>query len=1020
MRPSRLRRWLGATLLLLCGVLPARAAAQDGSYVITGTVLDAETRTPLANATVQVRTAAEGTAMRTLTDAAGRYRLGARVSPGTYTLQFSLIGRATQSRQVTLGAQTQVSLDPVLLAGAVLQLEEVVVTGTGAPVERRQVGNTVATVSGPEVSQAPGAQTIDQALQGKVAGALISENSGQPGGGVSIRLRGTSTILGNAEPLIVIDGVLVENNSEALIGLGANATRGNAALTNRLADIDPADIERVEVIKGAAAAALYGSRANNGVIQIFTKRGRQGRPQVNFRTEVQAVSTDRRLALNDVPIVGTADTIADRSLGPRLGQPIDRFDIQDQIYQTGLGTRNQLSVSGGSEGTSYYLSGNWSDEEGVVRSTDYGRMGGRARLTQRVSDWLEVSANASYLRTRTNLVPEGEQTQGILTSIIFTPTFFNPEFNETTGRYPYNPILGANIFDILENWIVRSDVTRFLGSVQATATPLENLTVTYLAGLDDGREEDIYLQPRGALSAAFTGEIQNPIREVRRLNSDLTLNYESGIREGMELTSTAGFRYTHERNNTVRAAARELAPGQRTIVGAVQFASQSISELNTVGGFLQERLALADRLFLTAGLNMEASSAFGEDQRWQAFPRASVSWVVNDQPGFDESAFGSVLSTLRLRLAYGETGSQPFGPYLNQVTYQNVNYGGRPGLRPNTQAPNPNIEPERQREWEGGFDAGLLEDRVSVEFTYYDKLTNRLVLNVPLAPTTGFASRYENIGAVSNKGIEVTLSSLNVQRPDFEWSTRLLFARNRSRVEQLNQASDTLFFPGGGYPNAVIVGQPLGVFYGAVYPRDADGNVLHTGANGVPRRLRTCIRAAGCPAAADSSFVFRILGDPNPDFTASLLNTFNVRGIELSVLFDGRFGNDVVNFTRRSSDFFGSSPNAGVEAQGDTIRGTFVRNAERNGLLEEYVEDGSFIKLRELAVGYRFAQPWVRAFGASELGVRLAARNLYTWTDYSGMDPEVNMFSASTVARGVDFATTPIPRTVALSLDFNF
>jgi len=393
---------------------------------------------------------------------------------------------------------------------------------------------------------------------------------------------------------------------------------------------------------------------------------------------------------------------------------------------------------------------------------------------------------------------------------------------------------------------------------------------------------------------------------------------------------------------------------------------------------------------------------------------------VHEQPGYETGPLASVMSTLRLRLAYGETGSQPPGSYLDEVFYITSNYGGRPGLRPNTQAPNPDIEPERQREWEGGFDAGLLNDRVSMEFTYYDKTTNRLVLNLLQAPTTGFANRYENVGAVSNRGIEVTLSSLNIQQPDFEWNTRLLFARNRSRVTELNQASDTLFFPGGGYPNAVIVGQPLGVFYGSVYPRDAEGNIIHTGPNGVPRRLRTCIRPAGCPLAADSNFVNRVLGDPNPDFTASLLNTFNVRGVELSVLFDGRFGNDVINFTRRSSDFFGSSPNAGVEAVGDTIRGTFVRNAERNGLLEEYVEDGSFVKLREIAVGYRFSQPWVRSFGASELGVRLAARNLYTWTDYSGMDPEVNMFSANTVARGVDFATTPIPRTFVLGLDFNF
>ncbi|HEX2207747.1 MAG TPA: SusC/RagA family TonB-linked outer membrane protein [Longimicrobium sp.] len=1019
MRPSRLRRWLGATLLLLCGTLPSRAAAQE-PYTITGTVLDADSREPLPSVNVELRTGAQASAIRTITDPSGRFTLRARVPAGTYTVQFAQIGRGTVTRQVALGTAAAVAMEPVLLAGTVLQLDEVVVTGTGAPVERRQVGNTVASVSGEEVAQAPGAQTVDQALQGKIAGAQISENSGQPGGGVSIRLRGTSTIVGNAEPLIVIDGVLVENNSDALIGLGANATRGNAALTNRLADIDPADIERVEVIKGAAAAALYGSRANNGVIQIFTRRGTQGRPQINFRTEMQAVNTNRRLALNDVPIVGTADTIANRALGPRLGQEIERFDIQDDIYRTGLGNSSQLSVSGGSEGTSYYLSGNWSDEEGVVRSTDYARMGGRGRITQRLSEWLEVGASASYLRSRTNLVPEGEQTQGILTSIIFTPTFFNPAFNETTGQYPYNPILGANVFDILNNWIVRTDVTRFLGSVQATATPLNNLTISYLAGLDDGRQEDTYLQPRGALSAAFTGEIQNPIRQVRKFNSDLTVTHEAGLREGLGLTTTAGFRYSEDRVNTVRAAASELAPGQRTVVGAVQVASQSRSELNILGGFLQERLSIADRIFLTGGLNVEASSAFGEEERWQFYPRVSGSWVVHDQPGFETGPLGNVFSTLRTRLAYGETGAVPFNAYLNQVTYQNVNYGGRPGLRPNTQAPNPDIAPERQREWEGGFDAGLLNDRVSVEFTYYNKFTNRLILNVLLAPTSGFASQYRNIGSVSNKGVEVSLNSLNVQRRDFQWTSRVLFARNRSRVVELNQASDTLFFPGGGYPNAVIEGQPLGVFYGAVYPRDANGNIRHTGPNGVPRRLRTCVRPAGCPTNADSALVFRVLGDPNPDFTASLLNTFNVRGVEIGVLFDGRFGNEVVNFTRRSSDFFGSSPNAGLEARGDTIVGTFVRNSERNGLLEEYVEDGSFVKLREIALGYRFGGRVARTFGAGDMGLRLAARNLYTWTDYSGMDPEVNMFSAHTVARGLDFATTPIPRTFVLSLDFNF
>ncbi|HVH11400.1 MAG TPA: SusC/RagA family TonB-linked outer membrane protein, partial [Longimicrobium sp.] len=954
------------------------------------------------------------------------FTLRARVAAGSYVLQFAALGRGTTTRPLALGATREVSVPAVALTAAALQLEELVVTGTGAPAERREVGNAISSVTGEEVARAPAATSVDQALQGKVAGAQISETSGQPGGGVSIRLRGTNTILGNAEPLIVIDGVIVDNNNEALIGLGANATRSNTALTNRLSDISPDDIERVEVLKGAAAAALYGSRANSGVIQIFTRRGRQGTPQISFTTELQAARTPGYLDLNMDPTIGPADTAANRALAPRLGQSIDRYDFQDQVFQTGTGVSNQLSIQGGSEGTTYYLSGNWNEEDGIIRSTGYQRYGGRARISQRLSDWLEVGVNANYLRTRTNFVPEGEQTQGILTSIIFTPTIFNAQFDTLTGRYPYSPVIGTNVLDVVDNWIARNSVTRFFGNVQATATPLNNLTVTYLAGIDDGREEALYLQPRASTAASFTGSLQAPVRSVRRFNSDVTATLETTLSSSMELSSTAGMRYTNDRTNTIRAAVSDLPPGQTTVVGAVQTASQGIVELRTLGGYLQERLAIADRLFLTAGLNVEGSSAFGSDQRWQMFPRVSGSWVVDDQPGFAESRLGSAFSALRLRAAYGQTGGQPPSEYLNQVTYINVLYGGRPGLRPPTLAPNPELKPERQREYEFGADAGLLNDRVALEVTYYDKLTSDLVLSVPLAPSSGFASQFRNVGELSNKGWEVALSTSNVQQRNFSWNTRLLYSRNKNRIERLNQQSDTIVFE---YLNAVIEGQPIGVFLGAFYPRDAQGNIIYFPrlANGQPNYDPALCQArplpAGClPTRARVNGVLQrqVLGDPNPDFTASLQNSFTIHGVDVGVLFDGRFGNDVANFTRRSGEFFGSAPTAGDEARGDTVAGTYSRNSERNVLYEEFIEDGSFIKLREISMAYRFDAPWVRRLGTRDLGVRVAARNLYTWTDYSGIDPEVNVFAASTVARGVDFATTPIPRTFVVGFDFNF
>lgn len=1013
-----LRRWLGAALLLLCCAArpPAPLAAQN-TYVISGTVVDAQSRTPIPNAAVQVRSASQTTLLRTLTDAAGRYTLRAAVSPGSYTLQYSLIGRGTQSRQVTLGADRAVQLDPVLLAPAALELEELVVTGTGAPAERREVGNTVSSVNGEAVAASPGATAVDQALQGKIAGADISETSGQPGGGVSIRLRGTNTILGNAEPLIVVDGVIVDNNNSALIGLGANATRSNTALTNRLADISPDDIERVEVLKGAAAAALYGSRANSGVIQIFTKRGRQGTPRISFRTELQGSRTPGFLRLNMEPRIGPADIAADPSLGARRGRDTIRTDIQDQVFQTGIGTSNQLSVSGGSEGTTYYLSGNWNDEEGIVRSTGYNRYGARARVTQRLSSWLEVGLNGSFLNATTSLVPEGEQTQGILTSIIFTPTYFNPaSFDSTAARRRYSPVIGTNVLDVIENWDAETQVTRFLGNVQLTATPIRNLTVTYLAGLDDGREESRYLQPRFATSATFNGSLQTPVRSVRRFNNDVTASLETRVSDALGLTSTAGFRYTQDRTNVIRSAVSDLTPGFETLVGAVQSAEQSVVELRTLATYFQERVAIADRFFLTAGVNLEGASAFGADQRYQLFPRISGSWVVDEQPGFAEGMLGRAFSSLRLRAAYGETGGQPPSEYLNQVTYTNVLFGGRPGIRPPVIRENLELKPERQREWEVGTDAAFLDGRVGLELTYYDKRTSDLVLSIPLAPSSGFQNQFRNVGELTNRGVELSLSAAPVQRRDFSWNTRLLFARNRNQIEKLNQQSDTIAFE---YLNAVIEGEPIGVFLGRTYPRDAAGNIVLLGPNRVPFARRDTVFNAD--RSVRSIVIHReVIGDPNPDFTASLQNNFTVRGVELGFLLDGKFGQDVANFTRRSSDFFGSSPNAGVEARGDTIANTFVRNTERNLLFEEFIEDGSFVKLREVSLAYRFDAPWVRRFGASDVGLRVAGRNLHTWTNYSGVDPEINIFAASSVARGVDFATTPIPRTVVVGLDFNF
>ncbi len=1016
MHRRRLRRAAGALLsmgftLFFVGEL---AAQQDEPYVIRGTVTAVGTERPLANTAVQL----QDTNIGTLTDQEGRFTLRANVDPGNYTIRASRIGYRAVTQSIELAAQREVDVGMLVLGETAVELDEVIVTGAGAPTERRRLGNTVASVSGEEINEAPGATAIDQALQGRVAGAVISQNSGHPAGNVSIRLRGTSTILGGAEPLIVIDGVLVENNSSAMISLGANAPRGQAALTSRLHDIAPGDIERIEILKGAAAAALYGSRANNGVIQIFTRRGQQGAPVITFRTEGSVSSTPNRYELTQEPLATPGDVI----FGPatEVGQPVDRFFYQDDIFRTAYGTQNELSISGGAENTTYYLSGNWTRSEGIVRPADNDRVNARVKLSQRLADWIEISGSGNYIRSNSTYVPEGEQTAGVLTTLIFTPTTYDPTFDEETLRYPASPIIATNPFDVIENWAAEADVTRFVGNFQATATPLENLTLTYLFGLDDSREENYYLQPAGSPGAFPGGQLQNPVRAIRRYNNDLTATHAMDFANGWELTSTLGFRHTFDRSDVVAATAQGINPGQITLGGggATPLTGQSISEIATVGGFLQERLAIGERLFLTGGLNIEGASTFGPTERWQLFPRLGASYVISEEPFWQGSALAQYLPTFRLRGSYGETGGQPPGAYIRFDNYANTAHAGQPGFIPAGLAGNELLRPERQREFEGGFEAGLAGDRIGLEFTYYDQLTDDLVLSIPLPLSSGFTSQFQNIGEVANRGVEVALNTLNINRPNFSWSSRLNFSSNRNEVIQLAAASDTVA-SAAGYPNFIIEGQPIGVFYGSVYPRDAAGNIILDTAHcndqpepcGRPRRLR----------GEDGAIIREIIGDPNPRFEASLGNDFSIGdNVQLSVLLDGRFGNDVANFSRRISEYFGAGVANEQEARGEVQPNFYTLNLERHLLYEEFIEDGSFVKLRELALRYNLNPEWVRPLGIDRMSVRLAGRNLHTWTNYTGIDPEINLFSANTVARGVDFATTPIPRMWVLGLTMNF
>ncbi|MGH7551649.1 MAG: TonB-dependent receptor plug domain-containing protein, partial [Longimicrobiales bacterium] len=447
--PTRMwTRALAACVLVLFAALPV--AAQD-AFRIEGTVVDATTQRPITSVQVSL----EGTQLGTLSDANGRFLLVARVPAGTYSLRFVFIGREAVTQQVTLGSQPNVQVSQVALRESAVALDEIVVTGTGAPTQRRALGNAVSTVAGELVANS-NATTIDAALSGKIPGAQIMSNSGTPGGGVSVRLRGTSSIVGGAEPLYIVDGVIIDNSSTQQINFGYRTNP-----SNRLADLNPDDIESVEILKGAAAAALYGSRANNGVIQIFTKRGAAGSTRINASTRATLGQLDRHLPFNREPGRDAQ------------GNPLPVFDHEGLLFRDAWSNQTDVSVSGGADQTRFYLSAGYVSEQGIMKGADHEKISTRVNLDQTVGNWLNVSGGANYIRSNSNLVINGENgTGGLLTAIVFTPT--NIDFSAkdpNSGQYVTRATTFPNPLEVVDFWDSPQEVSRFVGSFQGRATP---------------------------------------------------------------------------------------------------------------------------------------------------------------------------------------------------------------------------------------------------------------------------------------------------------------------------------------------------------------------------------------------------------------------------------------------------------------------------------------------------------------------------------------------------------------------
>jgi TonB-dependent starch-binding outer membrane protein SusC len=970
---------------------PAAAQLAD-PYTIQGTVTDAAAARPLADVAVSIR----GTPFGTLTNRDGHFQFNARLEPGTYTVVYSLVGRGETTRTVTLGTARAVTLEPVALRETAIQLEEIIVTGTVAPVARRALGNAVSSVSGERLRDIP-ASTIDQALQGKVAGAVITSNTGQPGGGVSMRLRGTSSIIGGAEPLYIVDGVIVDNNADQQVNLGL---RSNAS--NRLADLDPDDIERVEVLKGAAAAALFGSRANNGVVQIFTRRGRAGDAVINFGTTMTHSSLERRIPFAQTPVAITVATAPVRVTS--VTQGVQRYDPQGLVFEDAWSGNSFLSIAGGTPETRYYVSANWLDQTGIMRGTDHQRLNMRTNLDQRIGRWFELGVGANYIRSWTGLQIQGEEGfGGLLTAIAFTPTDVDLTARDpVTGRLVNQAFVFPNPLEVLENWMTGQEVSRFVGSLQGRANPLTGLNLEYRLGYDRYEMETAQSIPRGSPDAPL-GSARSLNRRSTLLNNDLVGNYSFDFGEKARLTTSAGMNHTYQQLHQFNLGATDLVPGTRQVRGATQTSSSALIELVTLGFFAQEQIAWQERFYLTGALRLDGSSTFGVDERWQLYPKLSASWVVSEERFWEGAA--AWIPELRLRSALGYAGNQPpLGhAYSRLPRFAQVTNVDRLGLVPFATPANPDLRPERQREWELGFDAGFLDSRLGLAFTYYDQRTEDLLLPRPFTPSTGYSTILDNVGVLRNSGMELEVNTVNMDRPTFGWNSTLIFARNRNRIESLLIDPYTV-----GYTNRIQEGHPLGAHFMPSFQRDASGAIV-----------RDEVGPVLAPAA--------MVGNPWPDFTASLGNDLRFgTNWSLRVLLDGSFGHELWNQTQRIMDIFQAGPlfddvlqacAGGMSAACDAAQ---ARRVRLQSIWEHYLEDASYVKLRDLALRYSTDAGWIRTLGASRAQFEIVGRNLITWTGYSGYDPEINMFGQSTVERGTDFAVYPNPRTIGFGVRLTY
>lgn len=1026
-----MKRILLATVLALVW-LSIPALAQE--RIVSGKITSAEDGSPVPGVNILVK----GTNTGTTTGIDGTYTLA--VPATSNILVISFIGYRTVEIEVGNRAMINVPLEPDSK-----QLSEVVVVGYGTQIKQEMTGN-VASIKGSDIQNQP-VPTFEQSLQGRAAGVYIEAGNGKLGQGIKVRVRGSSSVSAGNQPLYVIDGVPITSQSQS---------NGDGD-TNPLTDLSPNDIQSIEILKDASASAIYGSRAANGVVLVTTKRGRTGKTNFNvgYFTGVSA-PTRHREWLNTKEYVAlfkearknsNALGIDDTSLGdletrftayaagsesawkdPNAADYTDT-NWEDQVFRHGSVNQFDLSASGGGEKTSFYASGSYSNQEGILINNKLQRISTRLNIDHKATEKLSLGLNFSLTRTVNNrlgddnefstpmqivalapLTPVTDPRTGLLSGVL------DLETGKPNSRFPqyFNPLIDAN-YTKRETTVFRN-----LGTIFGTYQFTPALSVRAEVGYDLlTQHEDKYYGKENARNISTpNGTSRDSWTQVFNYTTNTYLRYSKTISELHNLEVIAGMSYQESNRDYSNVEGQQFPSNsyKETISAAtITVGSTEETSFSFLSYFARANYKFNERYLLGLSGRVDGSSRFGKDNRYGFFPAASAGWILTEESFLQGN---STIEFLKLRASYGLTGNAEIENFASKGLYAgDGGYAGTPGQRP-SQLENPNLKWEQTTQFDVGIDFGLFGNRISGEIDYYVKNTSDLLLEVNLPGTAGFETQFRNVGKLENKGVEFVLNTENMVG-DFRWNTSFNIARNKNKITNLNGQVIQ-----GDFLSRAVEGEAIGIFYGPKYAGvDPDnGDALYYEQNIVDGTVSK--------TNDYNNATYTKIGDPNPDFIAGITNNFAYKGIDLSILFQGVFGNDVYNgggkFQSANGDFFDNQTKDQLrrwQNPGDITDVPQARLYGANGTGESsrYVSDGSYVRLKTVTLGYNFPSSLTNRLKITKARVYASAQNLLTFTDYNGWDPEVNSDTyASNINQGIDFYSAPQARTITFGINIGF